>query len=250
MNMFEPRKASKGSNSAQQLRSHSNSNNAVANSENFNQIDISSNFSNQLISENLLVQSQNQLKSIKSILESVSMQGRQQRCAEENNFNRQQSFSPIRAVQRDHKCLNTETRLQELVEERRQNLFSNHFSKSYNYNVSSQKLVSSAIEEDHDPMEESNMSEIPEVFNSNEADHQSYEIRPVLRFQHQTHDIKLDQALFNEPEAEQMYVQPKESEHQKQLRALPKNNSQEVANDCLNTQMINNKPGSQRTFRN
>lgn len=81
-------------------------------------------------------------------------------------------FSPIRAMQNNVKFLNTESRLVELVEDKRQGLFSNNFSKSYNYMMSSQKMLSSSVidEEEQDFVAESLLSEVTEVNQKDDQD--------------------------------------------------------------------------------
>ena len=51
-------------------------------------------------------------------------------------------------MQNNTKFLNTESRLVELVEDRRQGLFSNHLSKSYNCMISSHRIQSSTMNEE------------------------------------------------------------------------------------------------------
>jgi hypothetical protein len=69
-------------------------------------------------------------------------------------------------MQTNVKFLNTESRLVELVEDQRQGLFSNNnFSKSYNYMMSSQKMITSSVidEEEQDFIADSLLSEVTEV---------------------------------------------------------------------------------------
>ena len=74
-------------------------------------------------------------------------------------------ISPIEALQDNSKFRNTESKLVEGTFGKERRVFSNHFSKSYNYNISSQKLASSTVigEELQDISEQQDLSEVTEV---------------------------------------------------------------------------------------